>query len=225
MQVLCHRSNLAGIDRAKENTLQAARSCLDRGWGIETDIRRSSNGLFYISHDQAELTEENDADAFCALFRCFPGATIALNIKELGYESDLLEYLSEQQVGQQIFLFDMELLEEHTGQTASLFRRLDPEIRLAARVSDHDETIAGALSVTPADTIWLDEFDHLWVAESDIKCLKDAGKTIHAVSPEVHGFSMAEMQRRWREFYRWGVDGICTDHPVLLARSLLLEMG
>jgi hypothetical protein len=200
--------------------LSAARFCLEQGWGVEADIRRAPDGRFYVSHDLASLTEVNKADAFCALIRRFPVATVALNIKELGYESDLLLYLSKQQVMHQVFLFDMELLETKAGQTAALFRKLDSAIKIAARVSDRDESIDQALSINAAEIIWLDEFDHLWVNESDIKRLKSAGKTIYAISPEIHGFSLGEMQLRWREFYLWGVDGICTDYSMLLAQEL-----
>ena len=220
MQVISHRFNWDGIDRTKENTIPAARFCLEQGCGIETDIRRAPDGRFYISHDPVDLTEANQADEFCVLFRCFPAATVALNIKELGYESELLRYLSNQLVKQQVFLFDMELLEAQAGQTSMLFRKLDSEIKLAARVSDRGESIERALRISPAEIIWLDEFDHLWVTESDIKRLKAAGKTIYTISPEIHGFSSDEMQRRWREFYYWGVDGICTDYGVLLAQKL-----
>ena len=220
MHIIAHRSNWQGVDGIKENTVSAVGFCLEQGWGIETDIRRAPDGSFYISHDLADLTEANQADAFCALVRCFPDATIALNIKELGYEPDLLQYLSQQKVRQQVFLFDMELFEAQAGQTTMLFRKLDSEIRLAARVSDRGESIEQALRITPAEIIWLDEFDHLWAQERDVKRLEAAGKKVYAVSPEIHGFPLDDMERRWREFYHWGVDGICTDYSMLLAHKL-----
>ena len=220
MIILAHRANYDGCVKARENSLVATKFCLEQGWGIETDVRRAPDGCFYISHDLATLTEANQAEAFCALFRCYPLATIALNIKELGYESEILQYLAKQQVIQQVFLFDMELLETQAGQTARLFRELNSEIKLAARISDRDESIERALDVTSANVIWLDEFDRLWVTEHDIKRLKYANKTVYAISPEIHDFSLDEMQRRWHEFYTWGVDGICTDYAMLLAQKL-----
>ena len=223
MKIFAHRSNYNGCVKENENSLGAVKFCLEQGWGIETDIRRTPDGRFYISHDPAVLTEANQADAFCALLRRFPAATVALNIKELGYESDLLQYLSQQQVKQQVFLFDMELLEAQAGQTAVLFRKLDSEIKLAARVSDRVENIERALRISSANIIWLDEFDHLWVKESDIKRLKSAGKKVYTISPEIHGFSLSDMQRRWREFYHWRVDGICTDYSILLAQNLAAD--
>jgi hypothetical protein len=31
------------------------------------------------------------------------------------------------------------------------------------------------------------------------------------ISPEIHGFDIATMRRRWQDFKDWGVDGVCTD--------------
>jgi len=220
MQIISHRSLHEGVKLAQENTISAASFCLERGWGIETDIRRALDGRFYISHNPAIPTEANQAESFCALFRQFPTAVVALNIKELGYEADLLQFLIQQQVQRQVFLFDMELLEGQPGQTARLFRKLDSQIKIAARMSDRGEGIERALSIPQAEIIWLDEFDRLWVTESDIWRLKSAGKVIYAISPEIHGFSLEQMSQRWCEFNRWGVDGICTDYSLLLEQKL-----
>lgn len=225
MIVIAHRANWEGGDSALENTLGAVRYCLERGWGIETDIRRGADGRFYLAHDPVVVSEENEADPFFALFREHPNSTIALNVKECGYEEDLISYLSEQRIPRQVFLFDMELFEETPGQTARLFRTLDPETRLAARVSDRGEPIPRALKIPEADIIWLDEFDGPWATEDDIIALKSFGKTVYAVSPEIHGFSSGEMHRRWKDFFRWGVDGICTDHANLLSDELTSSFG
>lgn len=120
----------------------------------------------------------------------------------------------------QVFLFDMELLETQVGQTAQLFRRLSPNIKLAARVSDRGEPIDRALSIESADIIWLDEFDSLWITEEDIFRLKSASKTIYAISPEIHGFSIKDVKNRWFDFYTWCVDGICTDYAEHFAKEL-----
>lgn len=220
MRVLAHRANWKGPDRLRENTLPAVRYCLEHGWGIETDIRRAPDGRFYLSHEPAELTSVNQADAFCELFRRFPAATIALNIKELGYEVDLLKYLAEQGIINNIFLFDMELLEPSPGRTTALLRRLNGGIKLAARASDRDEPIERALQVREADIIWLDEFDRFWIDENDMRRLKSAGKTVYVISPEIHGFSIEDMKRRWRDFADWGMDGICTDYAECLAGGI-----
>jgi hypothetical protein len=168
----------------------------------------------------AESSDKNRADRYFRAFRRHPYAVIALNVKELGYEPDLLAYLDRESVLGQIFLFDMELLEKSPGQTAALFRSLNLHVKLAARVSDRGEPIERALGIESAQAIWLDEFDRLWATESDVRRLKAAGKTVYAISPEIHGFSREEMRRRWREFYAWGIDGICTDYSADLSQEI-----
>lgn len=219
MTILAHRGNVNGPDPASENSLRSVRRALECGWGVEVDIRRGPNGRFYIAHDQRSTTRGLEADAYCALFRRHPSATVALNLKEIGHEAALLAYLDGQQVTSQSFLFDMELIESSPGATAQLLRRLHSTVHLASRVSDRREPLERALAATATDIIWLDEFDRLWASEDDVRRLKDAGRTVYAVSPELHGFSLAQARSRWLDFLRWGVDGVCTDYPDACART------
>jgi glycerophosphoryl diester phosphodiesterase len=215
--ILSHRGNLAGPCPRVENRLLAIRAALDCGWGIETDIRRDGDGRFYISHDARPSAYETPVEDFFALFRAYPHATIALNIKELGSEEALIDLLEHQEIGRQTFLFDMELIEKQPGTTARLFRALNPAVRIAARVSNRNESITQALDIDVASVIWLDEFDGPHFTEADIRCLKKAGRSVYAVSPDLHGKPAEDCRRRWRDFIRWGVDGICTDYPAALA--------
>ena len=157
--ILSHRGNLVGPCPSAENRLTTIRAALDCGWGVETDIRCAADGRFYISHDVRPSAHETPAEDFFALFRAYPDATIALNIKELGSEEALIRLLDHEDVAGQTFLFDMELLEQQAGATARTFRELHPTIRIAARISDRRESIEQALSVEVASVIWLDEFD------------------------------------------------------------------
>jgi len=155
--------------------------------------------------------------AHCGLWRRHPEAVIALNVKELGQERALLEALNALRVVPQLFLFDMELIEPRAGETARLYRRYDAAATLAARVSDRGEPVERALGIEVASVVWLDEFDGPWATADTVGRLKGAGKAVYAVSPELHGRSLDEAKTRWRDFARWGVDGICTDWPALLA--------
>ena len=216
MNILAHRGYFDGPDPNSENRPESMARCLERGWGLETDIRQAPDGRFYISHDPVPITEENEAEAYCRLWRRYPYATIALNVKELGCETSLLTFLENAGVLNQLFLFDMELLETSAGSTARRLRQINPSVRLAARVSDRNESIDQALTIEEAEVIWIDEFDHLWIGESEFQELKAAGRQLYAISPEIHGFSHKQMRRRWHDFATWGIDGICTDHPVAL---------
>jgi glycerophosphoryl diester phosphodiesterase len=218
--VVSHRGNLVGPCPSAENRLPAVRVALGCGWGLETDIRRAADGRFYVSHDAQPSAEGLHAEDFCALFRAHPTSTIALNIKEHGDEDALLALLDREGVLAQTFLFDMELIEDQAGATARRFRDLHPTVRLAARVSDRGEPIARALAIDVASVIWLDECDGPCFTQSDISRLKNAGRLVHAVSPDLHGASAEDTRARWSDFIRWGVDGICTDYPAALARVL-----
>lgn len=215
--ILSHRGNLVGPCQPSENRLPAIRAALECGWSVETDIRRAADGRFYISHDAMPSAHETPAEDFFALFRAHPAATVALNIKELGSEEALIGLLDHEDVTGQTFLFDMELLEKQAGATARAFRALHPTIRIAARISDRGESITQALDIDVASVIWLDEFDGPCFTEADVCRLKDAGRAVFAVSPDLHGKPADECRRRWLEFIRWGVDGICTDYPAALA--------
>lgn len=215
--ILSHRGNLVGPCPPAENRLPTIRAALECGWGVETDIRCDADGRFYISHDAKPSAHETPAEDFFALFRAYPNATIALNIKELGSEDSLIGLLEHEDVAGQTFLFDMELLESTAGNTARAFRRLHPTIRIAARISDRGESVTQALNIDVASVIWLDEFDGPCFTEADVHRLKHAGRSIYAVSPDLHGQPAEACRNRWLDFIRWGVDGICTDYPAALA--------
>ena len=223
MVIIAHRAYRNGPDPLRENRLTAVIECLRLGWGVEIDIRRAVDGRFYISHDpvvDVDDIEARDASPFFDAIRRHASAPVALNVKELGYEPDLVRYLRTEEVLGRLFLFDMELLERDRGATARRFRAIDPAVRLAARVSDRNEPIEAALGLEIADVVWVDEFDSLWVSEHDVRTLKTRGRAVFAISPEIHGFSHEAMTRRWREFAAWGVDGICTDFPEWLQAEM-----
>jgi glycerophosphoryl diester phosphodiesterase len=225
MEILAHRCNEHGSVPNTENTVATLVSCFKSGFGVETDIRRWPDGEFYISHDQRQPEAKYAARPFLQIMRTFPGQTVALNIKEIGYERDLLALLCEYQVGNQVFLFDMDLIEPVVGDTSKLYRQFDANIAIAARVSDRGETVNRALSIREASVVWLDEFDRLWVQQSDIDRLKAAGKKVYVVSPELHHFPVEQMVSRWQDILNWQIDGLCTDYPVMfrdyLSKGLL----
>lgn len=221
LHILAHRANLQGSDPVHENSAAAVRAALAAGFGLETDIRLDAAQGFYISHDPQPVTPAQAFATHAALWRQYPEARIALNIKELGAEAALLQALQREAVAAQVFLFDMELLEPVAGATAALLRTLDPHIALAARVSDRAEPLEQALSIGVAQSIWLDEFDAPWADRASVQALKAAGRTVYAVSPDLHGYPLEQSVRRWHDFMAWGVDGICTDWPLRLRAEIV----
>lgn len=219
MHILAHRGNVRGPDHDRENTLSFYREALEAGFGLEIDVRQASvqgETLYYISHDPADVTQENRLNPqFRDLFATHADKIIAVNVKELGYEDELARLLQNGVFGSQSFLFDFELLEPQTkGAAQQKIRALSEPLRsapLAARLSDRNgETLQACLSL-PAEVVWADEFDSLWLKQADIQAVQAAGRKVYAISPEIHGFSRAETQARWSDFAAWGIDGVCTD--------------
>ncbi|MGI5845044.1 MAG: hypothetical protein ACOX9B_12825 [Candidatus Xenobium sp.] len=221
--VLAHRGLLAGADSALENRFETLLQALGEGFGVETDVRYCSGRGHYLSHDPAVWTPQNDAFRFLEACHRHPGQVVALNLKELDGLRPLLRILSDLDLWDRLFLFDMELIESLPGKTARTLRCLDPRSRLAARVSERDEPVERAAGCPFTDCVWLDEFDGPWASQATFRELARVGKPVWAVSPDLHGRSLQESRRRWGEFMAWGARGICTDHPLELARCLELE--
>ena len=214
--ILAHRANLKGPRSVVENSLAACADALAAGFGLETDLRRDASGVFYISHDAQPRTPANSLEAYAKLFRQYPAAELAINVKELGYEPELIELMRSGQLGQRSFYFDFELLEPKAPGAAQRKIKSLPHgssVRIASRLSDRREPLAQCLSI-PAEVVWGDEFDKLWLTEADARSVRAAGRLLYMISPEIHGFDLATTRRRWQDFKTWGIDGLCTDFPL-----------
>ena len=150
------------------------------------------------------------------MFAKFPSAELAINVKELGYESDLVVLMNSGRLGARAFYFDFELLEPATPSAAQRKIKLLPgghKVPLASRLSDHGETLKQCLSI-PAEIVWADEFDSLWLTSKEVHAVRTAGRRLFVISPELHGFDVAARRRRWEDFKAWGVAGVCTDYAL-----------
>jgi len=211
--ILAHRANLAGPHSAIENSPGACARALEAGFGLETDLRRDAAGVFYISHDPLPRTPSNSLAVYSELFANHPWAELAINVKELGYKPALVELMNSGRLGGRAFYFDFELLEPSTPGAAQRKIKSLPDgagIRMAARLSDRGETLAQCLAI-PAEIVWADEFDKLWLTAQEAEMVRAAGRRLFVISPELHGFDAAARKRRWADFKAWGVDGVCTD--------------
>lgn len=211
--VLAHRGNLHGPDSRSENTFEAYRAALEAGFGLEIDVRRSAAGEFYISHDPLADGRGLSLDRFEALFRAHPECMIAVNVKELGYESALAQLAAGGTFGRRAFLFDFELLEpRHPGRAQRLIRAMPglAGVALASRLSDRHEPLAQTLAI-PGEFTWGDEFDSAWLTREHVAAVRQAGRRFCAVSPELHGAATPARLGRWTEMKTWSLDAICTD--------------
>jgi glycerophosphoryl diester phosphodiesterase len=214
--ILAHRGNLRGAAPSAENTLAAAGEALGMGFGLETDLRLDGGRRFYIAHDRQAWSPANDLDNFAKLFRQHSGCCIAINVKELGNATDLISLQLSGQFGSDSFYFDFELLEpDQRGYSQRMIRKLPrgDQVRLASRLSDRDEPLEKCLSI-PANIVWADEFDSLWLTQKERAAVQDSGRLFYVISPELHGFNRDAMVKRWSDFKDWEIDGLCTDYPI-----------
>ena len=218
--ILAHRGNLRGPDKARENTYETCSEAMKAGFGLEIDLRRDAKGRWYVSHDPASWRKETSLDRFIPLFGGHPDLPIAVNVKELESVRELAGLLVSGAFGRRAFLFDFELLEPKTpGRSQALVRSAasTSTAALAGRISDRNETVEQCLGI-PAEHVWADEFDAEWLRSMHIEQVRNAGRQVWVVSPELHNHGLAEAKARWRSFAEWKVDGVCTDFAVEAAK-------
>jgi len=224
MDILAHRANVDGPKPAQENSFAAIHRALELSFGIETDLRRDSQKRFYIAHDLQPWSPQGDFKQFAALFRKFSDCTIAMNVKELGYEADLISLQARGDLGKKSFYFDFELLEPKLpGRAQRVIQKLPggEKTSMASRLSDRGESLEQCLSI-PVNVVWADEFDSLWFTQKEVEAVHKAGRKFYAISPELHGFDESARLKRWQDFKNWEIDGLCTDFA-LSAREFFLR--
>jgi len=125
------------------------------------------------------------------------------------------------------FLFDLTL------ESAKKVRDMNPAIRIALSVGEANysptiytwEQAKGHLDLF--DAVWWDEWKVLGSVynESMRHEIRNAGKSIYAISPELHKdhgnpHADAGYEREWQNFIAWGIEGVCTAHPRELEKLL-----
>lgn len=214
--ILAHRANVSGPSGALENSYGLCAHALSLGFGLEIDLRRSPDGRFYFAHDLTQISPASELTRFTPLFHRTPPQTIAVNVKELGYETELIDLSQKNAFGQEFFYFDFELLEPEVPGHAQRVITLHPagkNVPLAARISDRAESVERCLAI-PSQVVWADEFDRDWLDREVIDVLKAAGRRVYVVSPELHGRDKKARLARWSCFREWRVDGVCTDYSI-----------
>ncbi len=208
MIILAHR----GLWRhsAERNSIGALTEALNRGYGVETDIR-DYLGRLVISHDPPTGDDLLYVDDFLDVYgRCGRQSVLALNIKSDGLQDGLRRAVDGRGIGgDRYFVFDMAVPD-----ALGYLRRGIP---CFTRESEFE-------SVPPfldrAAGVWMDCFDRDWVDAEAVSCHLKARRRVALVSPELHGREYNSVWARWKAFYRQvksGGDGdrvlLCTDHP------------
>ncbi|HET8870132.1 MAG TPA: hypothetical protein VFM48_06780 [Aquabacterium sp.] len=197
MKLLCHR----GVWKApnERNSAAALNLALDRGLGIETDIR-DCDGRLVISHDMPTCAAFGSLENLLEHYR--KGAsrsTLALNIKSDGLQNKLKDALSTHGVAN-YFVFDMSV-PDTLG-----YRRVD--MNFAVRLSEFESE---SPLLESASHVWLDAFSTEWYSIDLIRQLIERGKHVAVVSPELHRRPHREWWAALREVESKGRLHLCTD--------------
>jgi len=91
IDILAHRANVEGPKPVLENSLAATQAALESGFGIETEFaarfaKKILHRLTTRNLDAAKLISNNSPNCSGK----FSSQPIAMNVKELGYEADLI---------------------------------------------------------------------------------------------------------------------------------------
>jgi glycerophosphoryl diester phosphodiesterase len=221
IHILAHRGNLRGPDPERENTVSYLKEALRNGFSVEFDVNFDpGHQRLVLSHDENPHAPERDPEAF--LHEAGKHGLHALNVKNLLSVEGIVQTLQRNGGTNRFFLFDFELLTEDLAGCRFWMRSLAKRgLRVAYRISDREPFLEDYVRWPWVKLIWLDEFDTPWVKEGDVAALSAAGKTVFYVSPELHGENdLDKIRYRWREVVSWGIDGICTDYPLLLRQTM-----
>jgi hypothetical protein len=182
MEYLAHRG--LWTNKSEGNTFVALRDGLDKGFGLELDVR-DFNGQLVISHDLP------NADSLLPLEQLLEyyseggfGSTIALNIKADGLVSELSNILYQYGI-RKYFVFDMSIPDTISYLKFGLhtfIRRSDlefsPELELLGK------------------GIWMDEMNVAWINQSAILEQVKKSDAVCIVSSELHG---RERISQWKQ--------------------------
>ncbi|OHA69133.1 MAG: hypothetical protein A3J68_02055 [Candidatus Wildermuthbacteria bacterium RIFCSPHIGHO2_02_FULL_48_16] len=219
-----------------ENTLPAFQAAADLGFGIELDVRLAKDGKLVCKHDPignsntAELTRFDEV-AKGVISKFGENQKAAIHVKFDEQKDAQLQMLDalfrKHDLYEKAFLFDLTL------ESAKKVRDMNPAIRIALSVGEANysptiytwEQAKGHLDLF--DAVWWDEWKVLGSVynESMRHEIRNAGKSIYAISPELHKdhgnpHADAGYEREWQNFIAWGIEGVCTAHPRELEKLL-----
>lgn len=201
MRILAHRGYWN--KQIKNNSPEALRTALEKGYGFESDVR-DYMGKLVISHN---IADENCYDAekvFQWLHEFKDKYCFAINIKADGLKNILQEHLKKYSITN-YFLFDMSIPQMVE------FKELG--LRYFTRQSEIEPN---PCMYEEAAGVWIDGFWSTdWITKDLIKNHICNKKEVCLVSPDLHGNS--NYQNFWSNLKMSGVDLneviLCTDHP------------
>ncbi len=202
MKIIAHRGFWKISER--QNTLEAFYAAINRGFGIETDVR-DLNGKLVISHDIPDKKKQNilfgDLIKKISKIKNINEVPLAINIKSCGLGQLLSQELSSLECLKNVFVFDMSIPD-----MLNSFRREIP-FKVYGRLSEYESDLRILKKV---DGIWLDQFENNWINDLTLREILKFNKELCIVSPEIHGRPHMEAWHGYRPYAKYNL-AICTD--------------
>lgn len=201
MKILAHRGYWN--ENISNNSIEALRLALEKGFGFESDIRDYC-GKLVISHNIAD-EKSLEADIVFKMLKEYEDKfCFAINIKADGLKDLLDEMLTKYDL-KEYFIFDMSVPQmiEYQAKGMTFF----------TRQSEYEET---PCMYEQAQGVWIDAFESEdWINKDLIISHLNAGKKVCIVSPDLH---KREYLAFWTRLKELDIDSenimLCTDYPV-----------
>lgn len=205
MKILAHRGLWS--DKTDANTLPALFNALDKGFGLETDVR-DLNGQLVVSHDIPST------DCFIPLenlLRYYAdgkfSSTLGLNIKSDGLQEKLFFQLKDYGVVN-YFVFDMSIPD-----TLGYLKMGMKTFIRRSELENHPE------ATSRAEGVWLDELTSPWLDAKAILAESRTTNSLCIVSAELHG---REHELQWAQISR-ALDLNCPTEKLLICTDFACE--
>lgn len=201
MKILSHRGYWN--ENIPNNSLEAIKLSLEKGFGFESDIRDYC-GELVIAHNIAEKENFSAERVFELLKQYEDKYCFAINIKADGLKDLLCEMLAKYNL-KNYFVFDMSVpqMVEYQRKGMTYFTR-QSEYEMEPSMYEY------------ATGVWLDAFeDETWITPEVIAGHLKNGKKVCIVSPDLH---KREYMSFWNMLKELNIDTddvmLCTDYPV-----------
>ena len=202
LEFIAHRGYW--VEKSYQNTMNSFELAIDKGYGIETDLRDLA-GKIVISHDPPAHTSANRVyfeDLLTYYVKKNSSVTLALNIKTDGISSWVKDLLLKYNINN-YFIFDCSIPELLRYRKAGLnYYSRESDIEPMPSLYEH------------AQGIWLDQFATLWFKEIDIRKHLENGKKVCIVSSDLHDRDYKEcwgMLKALKDSFKQMC--LCTDFP------------
>ena len=189
-----------------QNTKEALKSAMERGFGIETDLR-DAEGTIIIQHDSLLGGKKNEAnlDWLLEIYRSInPNAWLALNIKSDGLSMEIKNKLDFYKV-ENYFLFDNSIPDLLSSSYLGL--------NTFCRSSEYEDPIP---FLNISNGVWIDSFHGYLDFELITTKAKDFN-SLAIVSPELHGEDHISTWQKLKDLFQNNKKEffLCTDLPEL----------